>query len=326
MRGPLGFGSLEHERVVAQACAGNEALAQAAALCIEGRRALLGHWVEASIQPLQRSVDALRHLDAHRGRPVAHELAIDALAHLNVALETCTRRAEAAGARAELQCRLAEGATSRGEALGLWFMSCAAQLRGDVPAMLWIGEKALDLVHGTDPPLAGPHRVLYGWALVMDGDVEDGLATLDVGLARCRRQGPGPGLPWLTVVAAEARLAAGAVHEARQDIDAAVAALGAGEPEFMPGAVWRIQGNLHWAAGDGLAAAQPDWERALAIDQAAGALLGELQTALALGRALRACGATELARDRLSGVLRRVDAGAGGPLLELANRQLLAWS
>jgi uncharacterized protein HemY len=98
----------------------------------------------------------------------------------------------------------------------------------------------------------------------------------------------------------------------------------------MQGAAWRVRGNLHWAAGGGLAAARQDWDQALAVDHAAGAVLCELQTTLVLGRALAASGEKAQARERLMQVLGRTQLPAPGlpicPVLDIGRRQLAAWA
>jgi ATP/maltotriose-dependent transcriptional regulator MalT len=304
----------------------------AAALADEGRRVLLGHWVAASVEPLQRSLETLQALHVEgREAQAAHDLAIEVLGWLNIALDAGGCFEAAAAARADLQRRMAEQSAPLAAAIGLWTMSCAAQLRGDVGAMLRLGEQAMRVTQEQETlPVASSHHALLGWALVMDGEVDEGLDELHASAVLHHRHGSAIGLPWLMTTCAEAHLAAGALREARRDIESAHAALVPGTTTFMQGSVWRVRGNLRWAAGEGLAAAWPDWQQALAIDSAAGAPLCELQTLLVLGRALAASGEKVLAGERLGEMLAQLDAGTPAseacPLVDIARRQLAAWA
>jgi hypothetical protein len=305
----------------------------AAALAIEGKRVLLGHWVAASIEPLQSCLQVLHRLELDdESARAAQALEIEALALLSLALDAGTHFEAASQARKALQRRLAEGIDPLGEAMALSFLSCAAQLRGDVTAMLFLGQRAARVVQERDAlPAAAPHHALLGWALVMDGEVEEGLEALESSHIQFRRHGSVLSPPWMLTLSAEARLAAGAMDPAWRDIEAAHAAAPAqGGNHFMRGAAWRIRGNLRWAAGEGLAAARHDWDQALAVDHAAGALLCELQTTLVLGRALAAQGEKARARECLAQVLARIEVPAPGvpicPVLDIGRRQLAAWA
>lgn len=305
----------------------------ATALAFEGKRVLLGHWVEASVEPLRSCLQTLDRLDADAdSAPAVQALRIETLALLSLALDACARFDAAAQTRKTLERRLEQGIDPFGEAVALTFLNCAAQLRGDVTTMLFLGQRAAGVVQERDAlPAAAPHLTLLGWALVMDGEVEEGLDALEAGHIHHRRHGSVLSLPWMLTVCAEARLAAGAMDEARRDIEAAHAAASAqAGHQFMHGAAWRIRGNLRWAAGEGLAAARQDWDQALAVDHAAGALLCELQTTLVLGRALAASGEKALARERLAGLLGRVETATAGvpscPVADIARRQLAAWA
>jgi hypothetical protein len=303
----------------------------AAALAEEGRRVLMGHWVNASVEPLQRSLETLRQLElAGEWGPAAHRLAVEALSWLNLALDASGRFVAAADARSELQRRLGGLTDTLTSAMALWSIGCAGQLRGDVGAMLSVGERASTLMQEQDAlPAAAAHHALMGWALVMDGEADEGLDELHASAVQRRRHGSAVDLPWLMATCAEARLAAGVLEAAARDLESAHAALAGGATGFMRGLAWRVRGNLRWAAGEGLAAARADWEQALSADRAAGAPLCELQTLLVLGRALAASGEKAQAREGLREVLARLDSSCCGdepcPLLDIARRQLSAW-
>jgi ATP/maltotriose-dependent transcriptional regulator MalT len=297
---------------------------------IEGKRALLGHWVAASVEPLQSCLQTLHHLEVDEGTaPAVNALRVETLALLGLALDAGASFDAAAQTRQTLERLLAEGMDPLGEVVALSFMSCAAQLRGDVTAMLSLAQRSQPILHEREAwPAAAPHHALLGWALVMDGEVDEGLDALETGWIHHRRHGSVLSLPWMLTVCAEARLAAGAMEEARRDIDAAHDATSAHSGNgFLHGAAWRVRGNLRWAAGEGLAAAQQDWEQALAIDQVAGALLCELQTEVVFGRALAASGRKSQAKERVAAVLGRLGEGAlACPTVEIARRQLTAWA
>jgi tetratricopeptide (TPR) repeat protein len=305
----------------------------AADLAIEGRRVLLGHWVAASVEPLQSCLQILHRLQLDdAGALAARALEIESQALLSLALDAGARFGAAAQARQAVERRLAQGMDPLGQAMALSLLGCAAQLRGDVPAMLRLGERAAQVIQERDAlAAAAPLHALLGWALVMDGEVDEGLDALEAGLIHYRRHGSVLSVPWMLSVCAEARLAAGAMDEARRDIEAAHAGISAeAGNRFMQGAAWRVRGNLRWAAGEGLAAARQDWDQALAVDHAAGAVLCELQTTLVLGRALAASGDKAQARERLSQVLERAELPAPGmpicPVLDIGRRQLAAWA
>ncbi|MGM9486727.1 hypothetical protein [Ideonella sp. YS5] len=300
----------------------------AAALAVEGKRVLLGHWVAASVEPLRSCLKTLDRLEAHDGSaPAVRALRTETLAWLSLALDACAGLATAEQARQALERSLAEGTDPLGHAVALSLMSCAAQLRGDVTAMLWLGERGRPVVEQQQASAAAAaHHALLGWALVMEGEVDEGLDELEAAAIQHRRHGSVLSLPWMLTVCAEARLAAGSTQDARRDIEAAHAAATAGLG-FMQGAAWRVRGNLRWAAGEGLAAARRDWDQALALDGAAGALLCELQTELVLGRALAASGEKAQAIERLASVMARLGDGAlACPAIDIARRQLAAWS
>jgi ATP/maltotriose-dependent transcriptional regulator MalT len=301
----------------------------AAALTDEGRRVLMGHWVAAAVEPLQRGLELLKQPGV-REAPEAGGLVIEALSSLNLALDAGGRFEGAAAARAELQGRLGEVADPLARAIGLWSLSCAAQLRGDVAGMLSLAGRAIQVQAPQALPMAAVHHALLGWALVMDGETDEGLDALHASAVLRRRHGSEIALPWLMATTAEARLAAGELEGARRDLEAAHAALAPEGPGFMHGAAWRVRGSLRWAVGEGLAAARVDWEQALAIDHAAGAPLCELRTLLVLGRALAASGEKALARERLAEVLGRLGAASSAdtacPVLDIARRQLAAWA
>jgi DNA-binding winged helix-turn-helix (wHTH) protein len=298
--------------------------AQAAACNIRGMCAVFSNRYAEGIDELQRGLVLQQRFAAgDRALPFVQDLRVEALSMLNVALQVCGRFAEAAAARSEIEACIAAGTDPLSEAMGLWFMACAHQLRRDPAAMREIGRRALVLMSTRSAlPGAGPHHVSLGWARVMTGEPADGLAQVELGVAHYQQQGSVMGMTWHRASQAEAHLAAGDAASARRHVDAALQLAGTTRFCILQAYVQRVDAAVRWAQQEGLDAAAASWERAIALAREHGAGLLELHAVAELAAALAASGARAAARERLRDMLARLEPAAEGPAVHQAQALL----
>jgi predicted ATPase len=141
-------------------------------------------------------------------------------------------------------------------------------------------------------------KMTTGWALAHEGQHGPGVAKLREGLreyvAAGQRTAIGRYLGWL----AKAQLMSGAVTEALETLEAALAAAPA-ELMFMPELLC-LRSDLHAAAGADAATVEASYREAAALAHQLGAKLRELQATTSLGRHLRARGRMTEARELLA--------------------------
>jgi DNA-binding winged helix-turn-helix (wHTH) protein/tetratricopeptide (TPR) repeat protein len=310
------------DRLLEQGGEGAPPVARAVAHALSGTLATFSNRYEDAIADLRTALDAQRAFTPDDWTlPFVQDLRIEALSNLLLSLEACARFDEADAVQADIERRIAEGADPLSEAMGLWFMTCARQLRGDPGSMRKLGMRALALMRARAAlPGEGPHRVSLGWALVMEGEVRDGLAEAQQGVRHYQRQGSVMGMGLFRATQAEALAAAGELDAARDAITAAMQHTV--HPHcVLEAAVHRIHGVVCWASGEA-AAAMRAWEQAIAQAHRQGARLLEMSATADLARALAETGRRWEAHDRLAEVLERVGPAPGCPAVQRARAQL----
>jgi predicted ATPase len=167
------------------------------------------------------------------------------------------------------------------------------RLRAVAPAQAqWLEER-----HGSAVGVANA-TMLRGWARVMQGHIEEGLAVMREGLAAWRTTGSKFHVPYRLARAAEAYLVAGEIEDGLRLI--CEAADQSGDCWFAP-ELHRLKGELLLKAGrhDEV---EGCLEQALKAAQEQGARLLELRAAMSFSRVLQAQGRRNEARDLLAPV------------------------
>jgi predicted ATPase len=140
--------------------------------------------------------------------------------------------------------------------------------------------------------------MLRGWACVMQGRLEEGLAIMREGLAAWRATGSKFHVPYRLVRAAEAHLIAGEIEDGLQLIGEATNR--SGDCWFAP-ELCRLKGELLLEAGR-RGEVEGCLIQALQAAQDQGARLLELRAAMSLGRVLQAQGRRNEAQGLLAPV------------------------
>jgi predicted ATPase len=158
-----------------------------------------------------------------------------------------------------------------------------------------------------------------GWALVVRGERDAGLAKVEEGLVALRATGSQYHIPHRLAVRAQAFLAAGKSAEALGAIDETIEAVQrTGEFWYEP-EVYRIKaGIVQSLPQPDVAAAIACLEHAIARAHAFGARFWELRAAIALARLLEGQGRGEAARSPLAAALDGMGRETGLPEMDQA--------
>jgi tetratricopeptide (TPR) repeat protein len=191
-------------------------------------------------------------------------------------------------------------------AQALWFAAELHQIRRE-PAQ--VEEYVSDVLpmlamHGSAVGVANA-TMLRGWARVMQGETDHGIALMQEGLANWRKTGSKFHVPYRLARAAEAHLIAGRPDDGLRLI---------GEAGGDSGDVWfapeldRLKGELLFKIGD-TDEAESCLQRALEAAHAQGARLLELRAAMSLARLLEARGRRREAEGLLAPIYFQFDDG-----------------
>jgi class 3 adenylate cyclase/tetratricopeptide (TPR) repeat protein len=191
-------------------------------------------------------------------------------------------------------------------AQALWFAAELHQIRRE-PAQ--VEEYVSDVLpmlamHGSAVGVANA-TMLRGWARVMQGETDHGIALMQEGLANWRKTGSKFHVPYRLARAAEAHLIAGRPDDGLRLI---------GEAGGDSGDVWfapeldRLKGELLFKIGD-TDEAESCLQRALEAAHAQGARLLELRAAMSLARLLEARGRRTEAEALLAPIYFQFDDG-----------------
>lgn len=133
-------------------------------------------------------------------------------------------------------------------------------------------------------------RVFLGWAITSLGDHEAGLEVIAMGLARLESLNASIARVADGVLLAALHLDLGRHDACRRELDDALARMEAGGERFAEPELRRVLGALAEATGEGEAAAEAHYRRAVAVARAQGARWYELRALTSLGRLLRTRG------------------------------------
>jgi predicted ATPase/energy-coupling factor transporter ATP-binding protein EcfA2 len=190
------------------------------------------------------------------------------------------------------------------DAFALSFAAMLHQLRGEVALCRERAEAALALATEQLLPYWAAHAmVLGGWALVKQGQAEEGLPRLRAGLDAGRATGSkvrGP--QWLALLA-EAYLEAGRIEEGISAVREALAEVEETAARYYEPELDRLEGELVLASNEpDESGAEASFRKAIAIARAQQAKAFELRAALSLARLWRLQGRRDAARDLLAPV------------------------
>jgi tetratricopeptide (TPR) repeat protein len=191
-------------------------------------------------------------------------------------------------------------------ALAYWFAAELHQIRREPAKVEDYVSKVLPMLamHGSAVGVANA-TMLHGWARVMLGDIEHGIALMQQGLADWRKTGSRFHVPYRLARAAEAHLIAGKTNDGLRLI---------GEVRRDSGDVWfvpeldRLKGELLSKVGDS-DEAERCLREALEAAHAQEARLLELRAAISLAKLLGARGRRSEAEGVLAPIYLQFDEG-----------------
>jgi len=191
-------------------------------------------------------------------------------------------------------------------ALAFWFAAELHQIRREPAKVENYVSEVLPLLamHGSAVGVANA-TMLRGWAQVMQGDTDHGIALMQEGLSNWRKTGSKFHVPYRLARAAEAHLIAGKTDDGLRLI---------GEADGDSGDVWfapeldRLKGELLFKASDS-DEAESCLRRALQGAHVQGARLLELRAAMSLARLLEARGLRREAEGLLGPIYLQFDEG-----------------
>ena len=191
-------------------------------------------------------------------------------------------------------------------AQALWFAAELHQIRREPAKVQDYVNEGLPMlaIHGSAVGVANA-TMLGGWARVMQGETDHGIALMQEGLANWRKTGSKMHVPYRLARAAEAHLIAGKTGDGLRLID---------EADRDSGDVWfapeldRLKGELLVKVRDG-DEAESCLRRALEAAHAQGARLLELRAAMSLAKLLEARGQRRVAEGILAPIYSEFDEG-----------------
>jgi class 3 adenylate cyclase/tetratricopeptide (TPR) repeat protein len=191
-------------------------------------------------------------------------------------------------------------------AQALWFAAELHQIRREPTKVEEYVSQVLPMLvmHGSAVGVANA-TMLRGWARVMQGDTDHGIALMQEGLANWRKTGSKFHVPYRLARAAEAHLIAGKTDDGLRLIEEAGG--NSGDAWFAP-ELDRLKGELLFKVGDG-DEAESCLRRALEAAHAEGARLLELRAAMSLAGLLEARGQRREAHGLLAPIYFQFDEG-----------------
>jgi predicted ATPase len=210
------------------------------------------------------------------------------------------------------------------EALALSLVAYIRQLRGEATLCRGVAEAALALATEQMLPFYAAHAsVSGGWALVKEGQPEEGLRRLCGGIDATRAMGARILTLYSLPVLAEACLAARRVEEGLLAVREALAETEKTEYRFYEGELDRLEGELVLASAEPDATgAEASFRKAIALARKQEAKSWELRAATSLARLLARQGKREEARGRLAPIYGWFTEGFDTPDLKAAKALL----
>ncbi len=191
-------------------------------------------------------------------------------------------------------------------AQALWFAAELYQIRRQPTRVEDYVSEVLPMLtaHGSAVAIANA-TMLRGWSRVMQGDIDNGIALMQEGLANWRKTGSKFQVRYRLARAAEAHLIAGKTDDGLRLI--AEADGDSGDVWFAP-ELDRLKGDLLFKIGDA-DGAESCLRRALQAARAQGARLLELRAAMSLAKLLEARGRRREAEGMLAPIYFQFDDG-----------------
>ena len=142
--------------------------------------------------------------------------------------------------------------------------------------------------------------LLHGWALAMQGQVEQGIAQLQQGIAEWNALGLVLQRSYHLLLLAEAYTKAGRLAAALTAVEESLTAARTSGERYLEAETHRLHGQLLLATGQAVDAAEHDYQQALAVARQQKAKSLELRAAVSLSRLWQQQGKREQARQLLA--------------------------
>lgn len=166
--------------------------------------------------------------------------------------------------------------------------------------------------HDANPGMA-PHLAVLAWAHAVEGDSEHAGELARQARAQQQAQRTRMGASALHSWAASALLASGELQQAREAIDAALAAACDGDNSFGLAETLCLHGQLLWRLEHDLPGAEAALRQSITAARQHGAISFELQACDALASLLESTGRQAEAAALMQPLLQRLDAEPGAP-------------
>jgi DNA-binding winged helix-turn-helix (wHTH) protein/predicted ATPase len=165
--------------------------------------------------------------------------------------------------------------------------------------------------------------ILKGWALVMQGQGEEGIASIRQGLVAYHKLGMAMEDPYFLALLAEAQACLGLIDEEHTALTEALMALPSGRDFFYKAELYRLQGELlARRSGSDDSEVEACFQQALEITRRQQAKSLELRAATSLSRLWQRQGKSDRARQLLAGVYGWFTEGFDTPDLQEARALL----
>jgi predicted ATPase len=164
----------------------------------------------------------------------------------------------------------------------LTFTARLHQMRHDLPALFAAAGEAIDIAIERGFPIwEGYCRIVRGWARVVQGDHDDGVAEMEAGIQIWHAMGARLWLPYFLALLADACLLAGRLDRGMAAVIEAQDVADATGERVDDAELLRLRGQLRIASGDG-DGGEADLRGALDLARAAGAKTWALRAATSL--------------------------------------------
>jgi predicted ATPase len=148
-------------------------------------------------------------------------------------------------------------------------------------------------------PMIGS-SISRGWALVMQGQTEEGLIQMEEGLALLRQAPPFPTVPYLLSLTVEVNLQFGDLEAAEMILADAIALVEERSDRFWEAELHRLRGEVQWQQGGAAPDVESHFQRAIRVAQQQEARWLELRAVMSLARLWRDEGRRAEAHQRLA--------------------------
>jgi predicted ATPase/DNA-binding SARP family transcriptional activator len=161
-------------------------------------------------------------------------------------------------------------------------------------------------------------RILKGWALTEQGEIDDGIVMMREGLEAWQETGATLGVPNFLGLLAEALIKAGRLEDGLDVVRQALEAIGSTQERIHEAELYRLQGEILCRQGADAKRVETSFTQALDIARRQGAKGTELRVALSLSRFWFERGHSQQARSLLSEVYAWFNEGMDSPDIQAA--------